>query len=154
MSKWYESDNPSTVVRGGSWRLAIWIIALIVFIGLISIGVWLFKVGTSDVKGQGDAVQTKNSGTNRIRAQEEYVQTYNDIVAADKRVQVMYDAKAIDPSTVNNTNYTGAVNFCIQLVADYDALIDKYTSADFIPEGYPEKIDTLNSETDCKENEE
>lgn len=81
MPAWYESDNPSTVVRGGSWRLALWIIFVVLFIGLISVGIWAFGVGTSDVKGRGDAYQTKNSGTNRIRAQEEYVQTYNDILA-------------------------------------------------------------------------
>ena len=151
MTKWYESENPGTVVRGGTWRAGVWVIVILLFFGLIGIAVWAFSVVTSDVKGQGDATKTKNSGTNRISAQEEYVDVYNDILAADKRVDVMADAVKRDPNTVNNTNLTGAINYCIQRVADYDGLIDKYTSADFIPEGYPEKIDSLSSDTDCKE---
>lgn len=114
------------------------------------IGVWAFKVATSDVKGRGDAVQTKNSSANRIRAQEEYVETYNEVLAADKRIDIMQAALDASPgSQVAQTNLTGSETYCVGVVKDYDALIDKYTSADFIPDGYPEQIDSLDPTTDC-----
>lgn len=153
MNQWKDDVREgSRAARSIGWRAAMWIVVAVIFFGLLGVGVWGFKVATSDVKGQGDAVQTKNSASNRIRAQEEYVQKFNDVLVADQRVTAMFNAEQADPSTINQTNYNGAVNFCIQLVGDYNKLIDKYTSADFIPEGYPEKIDSLNTDTDCKEN--
>lgn len=133
-------------------RLGGWIILATVFVVLLGLGLWGFGVISSPIKGQGDAFKTKESGTNRIRAQEEFVQTYNDLLAADRRVDAMWQAKKDDPTQVNRTNYTGAVNFCIQLVADYDALGAKYTSADYRPADLPAQIDPLDRTTDCKEN--
>jgi len=133
-------------------RVLGWSLTTIVVVVLILVGIFALTVLWAPWKGQGEAFKTKNTGTNRIRAQEEYVQTWNDILAADKRVDAMWRAKKDDPTSVNKTNYNGAVNFCIQLVADYDALSDKYTSADYRPEGYPERIDPLDKTTDCKEN--
>lgn len=142
----------SAVARSIGWRAAVWVLGILALVVVTGAVWWGIKVATSDVKGQGDALQTKNSGTNRIRAQEEFVQTYQDVLAADQRVDVMWNAAQTNPATVNTTNYTGAVNFCIQAVADYNALSDKYTSADFRPADLPEQIDSLDPTTDCKEN--
>ena len=141
----------SAVARSVGWRAAVGVLGILALVAVIGAVWWGVKVATSDVKGQGDALQTKNSGTNRIRAQEEFVQTYQDVLAADQRVDVMWKAAQANPTTVNTTNYTGAVNFCIQAVADYNALSEKYTSADYRPADLPAQIDSLHPATDCKE---
>lgn len=152
MSKWYESDNPTTVARGVSWRAAIWIALAVVFILALSAGIWALKVGTSDVKGQGDAQRTKNSGTNRIAAQERFEELYAGIKAADERIDVMAKAKKANPKdVVAATNYTGAVNYCIQIRADYNAEARKYTAEQFRSIDLPAQIDSTDPAFDCKE---
>lgn len=152
MTKWYDSDNPTTVVRGASWRSAIWITLAVVFILALAGGIWAIKVATSDVKGQGDAARTKNSGTNRIAAQAWFEDTYAGIKAADERVDVMAEARKADPKdVVAATNYTGAVNYCIQLRADYNAEARKYTAEQFRSADLPAQIDSTDPSFDCKE---
>lgn len=120
---WFESDNPSTVVRSAGWRLGVVVLAVVIFCGALSIALWGFGVFTSDVKGQGDAIKEKNSSTNRIQAQQEYVEQFNNVKAADLRVTAAFQALQLDPtSQVSQTNYTGTVNFCIGAVADYNKL--------------------------------
>lgn len=143
----FDADSRRVGVRVFGWSLTT-VVAVLAIVALA----FALTVAWAPWKGQSEAFKAKNSGTNRIRAQEQYVQTYNDLLAADRRVDAMWHARKDDPTTVNKINYTGAVNFCIQLVADYDALADKYTSADYRPEGYPAKIDPLDKTTDCKEN--
>lgn len=63
---WYESTDPGRVVRGGSWRVALWIVGVVVSVGLISAGIWALKVATSDIKGAGDQTRIVNSANNRI----------------------------------------------------------------------------------------
>ena len=147
--EWRDLDADSRAV---GIRVLGWSLTTIVVVILVMVALFALTVAWAPWKGQGEAIKTRESGTNRIRAQEEYVQTYNDLLAADRRVDVMWHARRDDPTQVNKTNYTGAVNFCIQLIADYDALGDKYTSADFRPEGYPARVDQLSKTTDCKEN--
>jgi hypothetical protein len=153
MSKWYESDDPSTVVRGASWRGVIFITAIIVFIGLVSIGLWAFSVGTSDVKGKGDAYKQKNSANNRIAAQERFHDLYNDVIRADKAIDPMKAQLDRSPnSVISQTNYTGAITYCQTAVADYNAATEKYTQRDFRDSDLPFKIDDMDPTTDCKEN--
>lgn len=152
MTKWYDSDNPTTVVRGASWRSAIWIALAVVFILAVSAGIWALKVGTSDVKGQGDAARTKNSGTNRIAAQERFEELYAGVKAADQRLDSLAAAKKADPKDfVAATTYTGAVNYCIDLRAQYDADARKYTAEQFRAVDLPAQIDQLDPAFDCLE---
>lgn len=153
MTKWYDSDNPSTVVRGGTWRLMVLILVFLLFFGLIGIGLWAFGVFTSDVKGRGDAVKTKNSAVNRIAAQENFHNLYQDVVAADRRIDVIAATLAKNPdSQVWQTNYTGAVTYCIDAVAAYDAEVKKYTKREYLDISLPQdRIDDQDPATDCKE---
>lgn len=152
MTKWYDSDNPTTVVRGASWRSAIWITVAVLFILGVSAGIWALKVGTSDVKGQGDAARTKNSGTNRIAAQERFEELYAGIKAADQRLDSLAAAKKADPKDfVAATTYTGAVNYCIDLRAQYDADARKYTAEQFRAVDLPAQIDQLDPAFNCLE---
>lgn len=149
---WYDSDNPTTVVRGLTWRGYVWIACAVVFIGAIGVGTWAFRVHTSDARGRGDAVSRKNSGDNRIAQQEAFEQLYADIKAADQRIDVMAEAKKAQPrDPISQTNYTGSVNYCIGLVADYNAKARSYTAEQWRAADLPAQIDTTDPATDCKE---
>jgi hypothetical protein len=133
-------------------KIVLWSIAALVAVVVISIGVWAFRVATSDIAGQGNATIQKNSANNRIAAQERFEQLYQDIQAADARIVVAkatLDTKPKDRTLL--TNYTGSVNFCLQLVADYNANSRKFTQEDFRSIDLPYQIDTLSPSTDCKE---
>jgi hypothetical protein len=150
--KWYESDNPSKVARGGTWRAMIWVGCVLAFIALISVGTWAFKVATSDVKGQGDATIQKNAGSNRIAAQERFESMYADIVAADQKIDVFAQAVAASPADKTaQTNLTGTKAYCIQARNDYNAEARKYSAEQFRSADLPYTIDITDPTTDCKE---
>jgi hypothetical protein len=149
---WYDDNNPTRVVRGFSWRAAIWITLAVLFVIGLSAGVWALSVGTSDVKGAGDATKTKNSGDNRIAAQEGFESLFQSVKAADKRVDIMAAAQKRTPDdTVAQINYTGAITFCTQAVADYNAKARQFTAADWRAPDLPYQIDESDPTTDCKE---
>lgn len=155
MTKWYDSDNPSTVLRGGGWRLGVVVICVVLFFLAGGVLLWAFGVFTSDIKGQGDAEKTKNSATNRIAAQERFEDLYQDILASDRKLDPAYAAmKAAPDSQVKLTEYTGLVNYCIDVVADYNAEARKFTAEEFRSVDLPQVIDSLAIETDCKPTEE
>jgi hypothetical protein len=147
---WYESDNPGTLARSVGWRLGVIIIVCLLFFGIIGGVMWAFGVFTSDIKGRGEAVKQKNSASNRISAQENFQQLYNDVLAADKRIDVFKTALDMDPkSTIAQTNYIQAQTYCQSVVADYDASARKFTQRDFRDYDLPEKIDDQDPSTDC-----
>lgn len=147
-TKWFESSNPDRV--GASIGLRILLILGV--IALISVGVWGFKVTTSDTKGAGDVTRRNNSGDNRIAAQQRFEKLYADVKAADLRIDTMATAKRETPADpIARTNYTGAVNYCIQTRADYDAEARKVTSQDWRSTDLPFQIDPTDPSTDCKE---
>lgn len=132
-------------VRAGYWFGMRWIVVLVitalVLSAVISIAVWGFKVGTSDVKGRGDAVKQRNSATNRVFAQ----QHFEDLKAAiDKDTANIRAARAAakaEPSAVNESNVTGATQICNADVADYNASARKYLERDFRAADLPPSID-------------
>lgn len=147
---WYDNDNPTTVARGASWRVGLWFIAATVFFGLISIGIWGFQVATSDVKGKGDATRSVNAGGNRLAQQAYFEQTYADIRAADAKLDQLAADKAakVDGADIR---YSGAVSYCIQLRADYNAAARKEVAARFREVNLPDQIDANDPAMDCKE---
>lgn len=147
---WYDSENPSTVARGATWRVVVWVLAIMLVVGLVGVAVWGFRVATSDVKGQGDATITKNSSTNRIAAQERFEDLYADIKATDAKIAPAKQVFKANPTTVNQTNYTGLVNYCLDVVGDYNAEARKFTSADFRAIDLPAQISDMDESTDCK----
>lgn len=149
----YDPENPDAVVRSVAWRVALWTVAVILFVGLISIALWAFGVFSSDLKGQGDAIKKKNSATNRIAASERFEDRYQEILQADRRIDVLADAAERDPSTVNQTNLTGQINYCLDVVGEYNADARKYTAEEFRAEDLPAQIDNLDPATDCKPSE-
>lgn len=149
---WYDSPNPTKVVRGASWRIGVWVIAFLLFMALISISWWAFTVAASDTKGRGDAVKQKNTATNRIAKQERFEDMYADILASDQRIDVMAAALKRNPaSQVNQTNLTGATTYCLQVVNQYNAEARKYTAQAFRAADLPAQIDQQDPTFDCKE---
>lgn len=148
---WYESDNPTRVARGASWRGAIWVLALVLFFGLVGAGTWAVKVGVSDVKGRGDVVRKTNDADNRIFAQQKFEDRYQDILASDRKLDQAAADKAADPKGEAATRYTGLVNYCLSEVGRYNADARKITQAPFLAADLPVQIDTTNAATDCKE---
>lgn len=152
---WYDPDNPGRVARGVSWRAAVAVIVAVLFMGAIATAIWAFRTGTSDIKGRGDAVQTKNAAGNRIAAQEQFEKLCAGIVAADKRIAVLAAAQRADPAdVVAKTNYVGAINYCLGVVADYNAAARSYTSEQFRASDLPYQIDDTDPKTDCQETKE
>ena len=148
---WYESDNPDRVGRAIFGRGVLIAIAVALLVALLGLAGWGVKVALSDVKGRGDQIVQKNSGTNRIAAQERFEQLYAEIKAADQKLDVYAAAVKADPTYVTRQNFTGAQTYCLSVVADYNAEARKYTARDFRAIDLPEQIDTFNPTTDCKE---
>lgn len=141
--------------RHGFWYVAKWGVAVVLLIVVISAGLWGLGVFSSDVKGRGDAARTKNSGTNRIAAQERFESMYADVLASDQRLDILYQARQAAPeSVVASTNYTGAVTYCISVRNSYNAEARKYTAEQFRASDLPEKLDPADPKTDCKETKE
>lgn len=149
---WYESDNPGRVARGAGWRIAGWIIGVMLFAGLISGAVWGFKVLTAPVKGAGDVVRKQNDANNRIFAQEHFQTLYNQIQAYDRQLDQAAKDKNDNPGDkFFATNYSGLVKTCQDAVGQYNGDANKITQAQWRDATLPYQIDDLDPKTDCKE---
>lgn len=149
---WYDSDNPDRVTWSIAWRGGLWVLGVVAVISVISIGVWAFQVATSDVKGQGDAQRQVNSADNRLFAQGNFQDLYNEIKASDRKLdQAAADVAAHPGDSFYQTNYTGLKAHCMDAVAQYNAAARKISQAKFRDEDLPAQIDDTNPATDCKE---
>jgi hypothetical protein len=149
---WYDSDNPSRVARGASWRVGLWVIAVVLFFALIGGAAWGFKVATSDVKGRGDAAVQKNSADNRIAAQQTFEDLIADIKASDRKLDPAAADKKTNPGNdTYSVNYAGLLAHCLDSVGLYNADARKYTAAQFRASDLPAQIDATDPATDCKE---
>jgi hypothetical protein len=132
---------------------AIWLTVIgVVLVFALAIGVWAFKVATSDVRGKGNAFAQKNSAKNWTEAQARFESLYAEIVATDRKVTVAahYLAKHPGDRTAEDT-YLGTQNVCLSFVADYNAAARTYLAADFRSVDLPAQIDDNDHATDCKE---
>jgi len=150
---WYESEDPGRVARGAGWRVGVWIVVGVIFFGLLGIGLWAFNVATSDVKGRGDAQIKVNSADNRLFAQGNFLDLYNEIKATDRKLDQAAADKAAHPNDPTAaTNYTGLKAHCEDVRAEYNAAAKKISQAKFRDEDLPAQIDDSDPATDCKEN--
>ncbi len=128
-----------------------WIVAGVIAALLLIPAIFGARVALSGLFGQGGAIINKNDAVNRVAAQERFESLYAEIHAADKRLDVLADAIALNPSYTNMTNLTGARNYCLSVVADYDAEARKYSARDFRAIDLPDQIDSYDPTTDCQE---
>lgn len=146
--EWDDFRSDARVV--GRWS-ARWIVTIVVGVLLLGAAIWGATVLLSDVKGAGDARITKNSGGNRIAAQERFEDLYQEIKSADQRIAVAKTALDSDPDDRTlRTEHTGALQYCLSVVADYNAEARKYTAREFRAADLPPQIDPADEATDCK----
>jgi nitrate reductase NapE component len=147
--EWREIDSAS---RSAGWRIALWTVLAVLFVGAIGGGIWYFKVATSDVKGTGDATRQINSGQNRIASQEAFEALYAQIQAYDRNLDQAAKDKAEHPGdSFYTTNYSGLVKQCNDAVGQYNADARKVSRAKWLTDDLPFEIDLNNPATDCKE---
>lgn len=154
MSKesWYDSNDPSRVVRGASWRIGLWVVGIVAFAGVLSAGIWAVRVATSDVRGAGDQAQKVNSANNRIFAQEHFFTLYNNLLAYDQQLDQAAADKAEHPGdTYLATNYSGLVKTCIDARNQYNGDANKVTQSRWRDPQLPFQIDQFDPKTDCRE---
>jgi hypothetical protein len=131
--------------------MVLYILGTLLVIAVISVGVWGFRVATSDTKGRGDATVIKNSARNRINAQETFEKLFADIKATDRKIEVADSAaKAAPQDPTLRQNASGIRQYCLSVVSDYNARARSYSAEDFRSADLPYQIDNLDSTTDCK----
>lgn len=147
--EWKAVDSAS---RSAGWRFGVWTLAIVLFFGALTAGIWWFKVATSDVRGAGDATQKINSGPNRIAAQETFEALFQQIQTYDRNLDQAAKDKAEHPgSEFYATNYSGLIKQCNDAVGQYNADARKVSRAKWLTEDLPFEIDLNNPLTDCKE---
>lgn len=132
-------------------RIWPWVVAghVVLLIGPI---VWGINVATSGIRGQGDAIATRNSSENWTEAQATFEDLYAEIEATDRKVAIAREAWDGDPDdrTLRDT-YFGTRTVCQSMVGDYNAEARKFLSEDFRAVDLPAQIDLTNPLTDCQE---
>lgn len=137
--EWKEAKRD--INRGGLFGLG-WLLTIIVLVALLGIAGWGFKVLTSDIKGQGDATITKNSGANRIVQDARFQQlneSYQGSLAKIKIAQAAVEASPNDKTAT--TNLAGTQNYCVDVVNQYNALAKSFIAEDFLGTNLPSKLD-------------
>lgn len=149
---WHESDNPARVVRGGTWRAGIWIVAVVLFVALIGGLIWGGRVLFSPVKGAGDQELIINDGRNRVNAQEWFAGQYGQILTADRNLdQAAADLAKNPTGDFEKTNYTGLKNRCVDMVNTYNTEALKVSRGKWISPNLPQQINTTDEATNCLE---
>ena len=145
-------DERQELNRAGRFGIG-WIMIIAAIVALIGIGIWVFTVATSDIKGRGDAVSQKNSAKNWIEAQREFNSTFQEIKSDDRKINDTKVALDADPtSQVLKTNYEGLKQHCNTLVGNYNTDARSYLKEKFRDADLPSEINLSDPSTDCKEN--
>lgn len=133
----------------------VWVLVIVavVLFGALGAGLWFLKVGTSDIKGRGDAEVIKNGAGNRIRAQEGFLDKFNAIITADKNLTITAESLVKTPDSLKlQTELAGQKMVCNDAVGRYNADARKFSKQDFKDADLPDVIDETDPTTDCKEN--
>lgn len=149
MSDRYDRDRQDVrhyTILGMKWTVAVtaFVVVLCLAVGAL---LWALSVGTSDIKGRGDAVKQRNSAPNRIFAQ----QHFEDLKAAIDRdvanIRVAQKSLALNENdAARQANVTGAQQICNGDVTDYNASARKYLERDFRAADLPPSIDLATCE--------
>jgi hypothetical protein len=142
---WHESDNPSTVARGATWRVGVWTLAFIVIamvIGGIVVGI---NTLTANPAGRAQAYRQKESGTNRVFAQQLFEKQYADVQATKAKIKAAEKTRTISPEA--ETRYEGLLSYCASVVGEYNAAARSYTTEQFRASDLPSQLDL---DTDCE----
>lgn len=126
-------------------------LAGIALVAVVVGGAWFLRVGTSEIRGEGDAVVQRNSAANWTSAQARFESLYAEVVAQDKTVAIAKERLDADPTDrTAQQNYDGARMICANTVGAYNAEARSYLSEDFRAADLPAQIGALDSTTDCE----
>ncbi len=121
--------------------ISTWIIILIAA-GLISAAIWGITVATSGVKGQGDGIIKNNSSQNWIKQQAKFEDLYAEYEATQVRIDLFKETADANPNdAIAQTNYTGQVSHCTDVVAEYNAATRSFLSEDWKSIDLPPTLD-------------
>ena len=138
---WHESENPTRVVRGATWRAGVWVAAVVAFFMLLGGALWVAGVFTSGVKGTGDVVKQNNGATNRINTQAYFQDLYGDINAYTTQLATAGAQMTAHPGDdFYETNYVGLYNTCVSAVNSYNAASGKTLFKDWKAADLPQTI--------------
>lgn len=131
---------------------AVWLaLAGLALVAAVVIVAMVLRVGTSEIRGQGDAIVQRNSAANWTSAQARFESLYAEVVAQDKTVTIAKERLDADPTDrTAQQNYDGARMICANTVSDYNAEARSYLSQDFRAADLPAQIGALDSATDCE----
>ena len=128
------------------------VIGGILVVALVVVGVWVIKVQTSGVRGEGNAIIKKNSAENWTAAQARFEGLYAEIEATDQKIVVAKQQMDLNPEDrTAQDNYFGTKTVCLSMVADYNSEARSFLSQDFRAADLPDQIDNRNPTTDCQE---
>lgn len=152
----YDDDQKDRdyVHRTGDWGLKYIITRGLVIFAIVAVlgcAVWAGTVILSSAKGEGDAVRSREAAPNRIYSQELFRELWEDIQAADRNITAKSAELAVRPNDTRvQTELSGLVSGCSDLVGRYNAEAESFTAEQFRDAELSERIDQTKPEFDCK----
>lgn len=139
--------------RSAGWRIAKWTTMFLVFFALIGGVTYAIKVAAAPAKGWGDQQIIINDGRNRVNAQEWFAGKYGYVKAQDSKLPNMREQLEATKGTADEsmwrTSLSGAVNLCLQAVAEYNAETQKISRGRWMSPDLPFSLPDGEA-TDCK----
>lgn len=138
-SEWKDLKRDAN--RGGRFGLS-WLIIIVLVIAALSISIWAFTVLTSGIKGAGDATIQKNSGSNKIVQDARFQQLFESYNGSIAKIEIAAAAVQTSPNDKTaKVNLTGAQQYCVDIVNQYNALAQSFIAEDFRGTNLPSKLD-------------
>jgi hypothetical protein len=123
------------------------VIAAVVAVFALSIGIWVFRVQTADIKGRGDAEIQRKSGAARISQYNYFFDLCVSVQNAESAIDAEYNRleNTTDPyqKDVIQTNISAQQTTRMNGINTYNADAKKgYTSGQFLSSSLPYQLDT------------
>jgi hypothetical protein len=123
----------------------LWVVGILLVVAVIGIAVWAFSVGTSNVKGAGDAIKQNNSAVNRVQKQEMFQQIAADydgyLTNIEGAKAAVKDAVGTTQKQLRQTELIGLRQVCVSAAEQFNAESQKYSSRDWKSAGLPPSLD-------------
>lgn len=148
---WHESENPTTVVRGATWRGFIWVAAVVGACLLVGAIIWGISVATSGVRGAGDVVRQNNGADNRVFAQQHFEDLYAAVTTEDEQLDNADTGRRTHPNdSYYQSTFDGIQQECVRDRNQYNADADKVLLTDWQSKTLPHRMDPTDPKFDCK----
>jgi len=151
---WTDQDDPDKLTVSFGWRLFVGIAVACLFLFTLGGILWMLKVGSSDIRGRGDAYTQKTSGANRVFAQEQFERLFAEVRASDQKITIarlaLAEWQARHPEGCRpplpcegdrlSTDMRGMQNYCLSIRAQYEAEARSYTKEQFRAGDLPARL--------------